>query len=77
MLKKKKTNLGPNLPYLDIFGHEFERAFVIFEVSTLKLVKMQSFMLKKEYKFETKIAFLWYFWARLWKNYLEKLLQKR
>ena len=46
---KKNIKLGPKLPYLAIFGLEnllSERTIVIFEISTLEFVKMQSFMLK-------------------------------
>ena len=37
MLKKKIT-LGPKLAYLGIFGLKFEKAIVIFEISTLEFV---------------------------------------
>ena len=38
MLKGKKINLGPKLPYWGIFGMELEKS-VIFEMSTLKFIK--------------------------------------
>ena len=39
---KKCLNLGPKKPYLDIFGLEFKKNIVIFEISTLKFVKNES-----------------------------------
>ena len=33
---EKCLNLGPKLLYLGIFGLEFEKAIVIFEIKTLK-----------------------------------------
>ena len=31
--QKKCLNLGPKIPYLGIFGMEFEKGFVIFEIT--------------------------------------------
>ena len=45
MLKKI---LGPKLPYLGIFGLEFEKIIVIFKASIFKFVKKQSLMLKEK-----------------------------
>ena len=43
MLKKQKClNLGPKMPDLGIFGVEFLKGIVIFEISTLKFVKAES-----------------------------------
>ena len=39
MLKGKKTNLGPKLSYLGIFGLEFEKNISISEISTLEFIK--------------------------------------
>ena len=39
--KWKCLNLGPKMPYLGIFGLEFQKAIVIFEISTLKSVKTE------------------------------------
>ena len=36
--KQKWLNLEPKMPYLGIFGLEFEKAIVIFEISTLEFV---------------------------------------
>ena len=42
-LKKQKClNLGPKIPFLGIFGLEFENNIVIFEISTLEIVKYES-----------------------------------
>ena len=32
------------MPYLDIFGIEFEKAIVIFEISTLKFASLKNFV---------------------------------
>ena len=34
----KMLKLGPKIPYLGIFGMEFENNIVIFDISTLKFV---------------------------------------
>ena len=34
------------MPYFGIFGLEFEKTIVIFEINAFEFVKMQSFMLK-------------------------------
>ena len=45
MFKKKKLNLGPNLPYLGIFDKNLKNnTIVILDTSTLKFLKKQSFM---------------------------------
>ena len=36
---QRKKNLGPKLFYLDIFGLEFEKTIIIFEISALKFIK--------------------------------------
>ena len=36
--KQKCLNLGPKMPYLGIFGLEFQKTIVIFEISTLEFV---------------------------------------
>ena len=41
---KKKINLAPELPYLGIFGIEFQETIALFEISTLKFDKMLSFL---------------------------------
>ena len=40
--------MGQKLPYLGIFGLEFEKHIVIFEISTFEFIYMQSFMLNKK-----------------------------
>ena len=64
------------MPYLDIFGLEFQKTIVIFEVSTLEFVKFQNFVKKwkclnfgmKMPKFGTKYTLFGYFCARILKN---------
>ena len=56
--KQKCQNLGPKMPYLDIFdqkryiwvflNHNFKRAIVIFKISTLKFVYLQNFTTKQK-----------------------------
>ena len=38
----KCLNLGPKIPFLGIFGLEFENNIVILEISTLEIVKYES-----------------------------------
>ena len=33
----------PKMSYLDIFGQEFEKTIVVFEISTLKFAYLQNF----------------------------------
>ena len=40
--KQKCLNLVPKMPYLGIFGLEFENSIVIFEISTLEFIKLQN-----------------------------------
>ena len=44
--KQKYVNLGPKMPYLDIFGLEISKTIVIFEITTLELVYLQNFLKK-------------------------------
>ena len=44
LLIKKKNWDQPKLSYLRISGQGFEKATFIFEISTFKFVKMESFM---------------------------------
>ena len=48
MKKQQCLNLGPKIPYLDIFGQEFLKNYVIFEISTLKFVYLQNFTEKQK-----------------------------
>ena len=36
--KQKGLNFGPKIPYLGIFGQEFQKAIVIFEINSLQFV---------------------------------------
>ena len=66
--KWKCLNLGPKIPYLGIFGLEFENNVVIFEITTLELVKLGNFVKKwKCLNFGPKIA--WgFFWLEFENN---------
>ena len=48
------------MSFLGTFRPEYEKAIVIFEISTFEFAKMSSFMLKKKNKFGTKIALFGY-----------------
>ena len=49
MKKQKCLNLGPNMPYLGIFGLDLKKkTIVIFEISTLKFVSLENFAEKKK-----------------------------
>ena len=48
--KQKCLNVGPKIHNLGIFGLEFEKNIVIFEISTLKFVCMQNFTKKQKYQ---------------------------
>ena len=66
--KTKYLNLVPKLPYLGIFGLEFENNIDIFEMSKLILFQLQSLAKKtKMPKFGTKNTLFGYFWARILK----------
>ena len=47
---KKHLNLWPKILYLYIFGLEFEKNILIFEISTLKFVSIQILVQKKKKK---------------------------
>ena len=42
MQKKTFLNLGLNIPYLGIFRLTFNKIVIMFEISTLEFVKIQS-----------------------------------
>ena len=42
MKKQKYLNLGSKLPYLGIFGQQFQKTTVMFEISALEFVKNES-----------------------------------
>ena len=65
---KKTLSFRPKISFLDSFRPKFEKIIVIFEISTFKSIKMQSFMLNNKKKFGTKIA-LFLSWTWIWKNY--------
>ena len=44
--KQKSLNLGPKMPYLRIFRLEFKNTIVIFEISVLEFVLLQSLVQK-------------------------------
>ena len=43
---KKRLNLGQKMPYLGIFRPELWKSIVIFEIRTLKFVKLENFVKK-------------------------------
>ena len=52
------------MPYLGIFELKFEKAFVIFQISTFKFIKIQNFMLKKtKLNLGPKLPYLSIFWT--------------
>ena len=62
MKKQKCLNLGPNMPYLGIFGLDLKKkTIVIFEISTLKFVSLENFAEKKMPKFGIKNVLFGYF----------------
>ena len=44
--KQKRLNLGPKIPFLDIFGLEFTKSVFVFEINTLKFVKMSIYIIQ-------------------------------
>ena len=62
--KKKSLNLGTKMPYLGIFGVEFENNTVIFETNTFEFIYLQNFA-KKRSTFGTKNALFRYFWVAI------------
>ena len=79
MKKRKWLNLGPKMPYFDIFDKKFfiwvflgknvKRTIIRFEISTLKFVYFQNFTKKtKMPKFGTKNVWFMYFLAGNWKQ---------
>ena len=46
-----------------VFGSNFEKTIVIFEISTLEFALLQSLVKIKFLKFGTKFALFKYFWA--------------
>ena len=68
--KCKCLNLGPIIPYLGIFGLEFENNIAIFEISTLEFVKLRNFVKKwKCVNLGQKNALFGYFGAIILKKY--------
>ena len=41
-------NLGPKMPYLGVFGLEFQKNYCHIEISTLKFVYLQNFTKKQK-----------------------------
>ena len=63
------------MPHMGTFRLEFKKTIFIFEIKTLKFVKMQSFMLKKK-NWGPKLLYIWEFldW-NLKKNYCRIWIQ--
>ena len=63
--KEKSLNQGPKMPNLRILELKFENTIVIFQISVLEIVLLESLVPKKILKFETKNALFRYFWASI------------
>ena len=72
-LEHKKIKIGTKNDVLGKFRIKFEKTIVIFEISTIDLVNMQSFLLKKKLNLGTKFPCLSIFGENLKKllSYLE------
>ena len=58
------------MPYLGIFGLEFKKTFVIFEISTLKVVFLRNFTEKQKcLNLGPKMPDLGIFWPGILKQY--------
>ena len=67
--KWKCLNLGLKVSYLGILGLEFNKAIVIFEISTLKFLTLRNFMKKWKCLIWEKNALFGYFSAWIFKSY--------
>ena len=54
---------------LGYFNPEFEKTIVILEARTLEFFKCKVSYKIKGFRFNTKNALFWYFWAEILKNY--------
>ena len=61
--------MGTKKPYLGIFGLEFEKAIVIFEISTSNLINWETLLKTKMSKFGTKMPYLGIFELEFQKGY--------
>ena len=48
LCKNINLTFGPEMPYSNIFRLKFEKPFVVFDISTLELVKIQNFVQNKK-----------------------------
>ena len=63
--------MRPKLSYLGIFGIEFEKTIVIFEIRTLEVIKIERFMLNKnKLNLGAKLPYLCIFWLKFKKSIL-------
>ena len=68
MKRQKCLNLGLKIPYLHIFGIEFQKTIVIFEIST-KICQFAKFHeIMKMFNFRTKNTLIGGFWPGTLKN---------
>ena len=68
-LQIKFLKFGTKMPYLSSFGLEFERSYVIFEISTLEFVWLKNFKKKaKCINLRLKMPYLGHFWLQFEKN---------
>ena len=68
MKNQKCQNLGPKIPNFCIFGLEFENIFLIFEISLLKFVLLQSLVKEKHLNLGPKMFDLGIFGLEFEKN---------
>ena len=64
LLKKQQKYLkfGPKMPYWGIFGLEFPKAIVRFELSTFEFVELENFMKKWKRPYLGTKSLIWVFW---------------
>ena len=58
---KKRLNLGQKMPYLCIFWPELWKSIVVFEIRTLKFVKLENFVKKNNLNLGPKMPYLGFF----------------
>ena len=68
--KQNYLHVRTKMPYLVIFGVEFQKTIAIFEINTLRLVKFQNLLKKQKMpKFWSKYVLFGCFWGRILKSY--------
>ena len=67
--RKKCLNFESKMPYLGFSGKNFKKLLSNLKSALSNLSTCKISRKKQMSKFGTKNALLWYFWARIWKNY--------